>query len=96
VNPKGKKDAEDKFELYDLASDPKETNNLIVERPAIADELKSKWKAWNQSVDDSVAGRDYSEGQVLEQPERRFWRDDPGYAPYAENWMKELRAVSKP
>ncbi len=39
-----------KFELYDLANDPGEKKNLILEQPAIAAELKAKYEAWFQDV----------------------------------------------
>jgi arylsulfatase A-like enzyme len=76
-----------KFELYDLAADAKEATNILKSRPEIAERLKKAYQAWDTTVEASVAGKDYPSGQVApKQPERRFWRDDPAYAPYAKAW----------
>lgn len=77
------------FELYDLKNDPHEKKNLYDSRPKIAERLVAKWNDWNQSVEKSVSGNDYPEGRVLAQPERRFWRDDPAYAPYVKAWSRQ-------
>ncbi len=77
------------FELYDLEADPNETEDLFASKPELGARLKKKYLMWNATVDASVAGKDYPEGQVdPDQPERRFWRDDPVYAEYAEAWIK--------
>ena len=79
-----------KFELYDLHADSKESNNLLLKKPDVATELRKKYLTWNASVDASVAGKDYPEGKVdPNQPERRFWKDDPAYAKWAREWAKE-------
>ena len=38
------------LELYDLANDPHEKNNLATKNPEKAQELLSKFKAWKKSV----------------------------------------------
>jgi arylsulfatase len=34
------------WELYDLAKDRTEINNLAAENPSLAKELEGKWEAW--------------------------------------------------
>lgn len=80
-----------KLELYNIETDPQEKTNLINNKPEIAKRLTKQWKDWNRSVENSVAGKDYPEGKVLPQPERRMWRDDPAYAPYVNEWTKGTR-----
>ncbi len=74
------------MELYDLEKDPNETMNIIEDHPVIAGRLKTAYAVWNASVEASVRGEDYPEGKVAPQPVRRFWRDDPAYAPYVKLW----------
>jgi arylsulfatase A-like enzyme len=44
------------FELYDMAADPKEENNLYGQRPEIAAELKKAYDAWYDDVSRSRPG----------------------------------------
>lgn len=75
------------FELYDLANDPSETKNLIAERGQDAARLMKLLIDWNESVQNSVAGRDYPTGDVSpNHPERRFWPDLSEYQPYFRQW----------
>jgi arylsulfatase A-like enzyme len=77
------------WELYDLVDDPAETTNLIETKPELAAKWKAAYEAWNESVEASVAGKDYPEGRVdPNQPERRFWYEDPGYAEHLETFWK--------
>lgn len=46
-------------ELYDLRSDPAETNNLIDDQPARAEELAGHLRQWQESVLNSLLGNDY-------------------------------------
>ena len=85
-----------KFELYDLEKDPGETNDLADSEPEIADRLKADFLKWNATVEASIAGKDYPEGQVNpDQPERRFWTDEEGYKPYFEAWKKRPEYSSR-
>ncbi|MFT5131175.1 MAG: arylsulfatase A-like enzyme [Rhodothermales bacterium] len=82
-----------KFELYDLSADAKETTNILGDHPEMAGRLKQAFQAWDATVEASVAGKDYPEGRVdPKQPERRFWRDDAAYAPYAKSWQTADKA----
>jgi len=68
------------YELYDLIGDRNETTNLIDTKPNIAKKLIAKYEAFDASLEESVAGKDYPEGRVdPEQPERRFWHEDKAY-----------------
>jgi len=46
-------------ELFDVRVDPGEKNNLISSQPAIAKDLEIKLHDWQQSVLESLTGKDY-------------------------------------
>jgi arylsulfatase A-like enzyme len=48
-----------KHELFDLQADPAEKTDLIEKQPAIAKQLHSQLRSWQQSVLQSVTGADY-------------------------------------
>ena len=48
-----------KFELYNLAEDPAEQNNLIAQNTYRANSMKSQLQTWLVSVVNSLNGRDY-------------------------------------
>ena len=77
---------QDEYELYDLSNDETEAVNIYNARSEIAKFLLGKFKAWNESVDASVAGKDYPEGIVLKNnPDNgRRWPRLDEYAPYIE------------
>ncbi len=84
------------LELYDLEADPRETANLVREKREVADRLKAALTAWTETVDASVAGRDYPEGAVdPNQPERRFWMDEKAYEPYFKDWKNRPEYQSR-
>ena len=77
------------FELYNLKTDPKETNDISKAQPEIFNRMKAAFAKWIASVDASVAGKDYPEGKVREDhPESRFWKDDERYKPFLKEWRK--------
>ena len=45
-----------KFELYNLRTDPGETQNISTENPRLFTMMKEEFFSWNQSVDSSFAG----------------------------------------
>lgn len=47
------------FQLYDLASDPAEENNIAKQHPDIVNQLSVQLSEWRESVIDSLNGRDY-------------------------------------
>ena len=75
------------FQLFNLADDPSESKDISGEQAVAAKKLRSEAERWSASVDDSIAGKDYPEGQVdADQPERRFWRDTKEYRPFFDAW----------
>ena len=54
-----KKSAEPVWELYHLARDPEETDNVLASQSEIADQLRPKLETWIGSVLNSLNGRDY-------------------------------------
>ncbi len=87
------------FELYHLGEDPRETTNLMQKRPEIAKRMQATMQAWNRSMKDSVAGKDYPEGKVnAGEPQPRFWTTVKAYEPYFEAWKErpEYRSRLKP
>ena len=58
-------DPSDPFELYNVIDDPAEERDLMEEQPEVAARMRAELDAWNRSVDRSVTGADYPEGQVL-------------------------------
>ncbi|MBA4146747.1 MAG: sulfatase-like hydrolase/transferase [Verrucomicrobia bacterium] len=83
------KSAKGKFQLFDLQADPKETRDISSEQPKIAKRLHEALLAWNESVEASVAGKDYPEGKVIPaDPEPRFWTELPEYQRYFPEWQK--------
>ncbi len=78
------------FELYNLKDDPKETTDISPTEPEVFNRMKSLFLEWNDSVEASVAGKDYPEGRVRDgEPESRSWRDDERYMKALDAWKKE-------
>ena len=81
--------ASDKYELYDLAVDEKETIDLYQSKSAVAKRMRKAFEGWNASVEVSFAGRDYPEGTADHgESAPRFWMDTKEYEPYFEEWKK--------
>ncbi len=78
---------ENKFELYNLKTDPREIENLATENTIVFEKMKSEFLHWNQSVDSSIAGRDYPERKVLKNPESHYWNKDNRYQPFFQEWI---------
>jgi len=93
-NPKGKNPA--RVELYNLAKDAAESNNLINQEPAIAKKMKNRMRRSVKSIEASVKGSDYPEGQVNSpQPPRIFWTEVDAYKPYFDQWRKRPEYKSR-
>lgn len=76
-----------RFELYNLREDERETHNLFEENPRVAQRMLAAMKGWQFELAHSVAGRDYSAGRVLPgEPEPRFWTAVDAYRPYFDAW----------
>jgi arylsulfatase A-like enzyme len=79
-----------KYELYNLADDPNEKQNLFGDdsngHQARLLKLLTESK---DSINQSFAGRDYVEKKLLpENPEPRFWSEIKDYKPYFEEWKQ--------
>lgn len=72
------------LELYDLEADPNESHDLAATRPEVLRRLQGTLERWNESVEASVAGRDYPEGSVnpTDQVKPRGWSTMPEYQPH--------------
>ena len=80
---------EGKFELYDLAKDPTETTDLAAAEPETLARLVAGFTKWNESVEASVAGKDYPEGKVTDAiTRRRNWPGEALYRPWFEQWKE--------
>ena len=77
-----------RYELYNLANDMSEQDNLFKNEPKIANQLRNKLKAIDDSVTASVNGLDYPEKKVTLQPPRIFWWESESYRPYFSEWIK--------
>ncbi|HBJ35783.1 MAG TPA: N-acetylgalactosamine 6-sulfate sulfatase [Planctomycetaceae bacterium] len=81
--------ASEKFELYDLIEDAKESRDLSEQQPEIYARLKQDLLQWNASVDASFAGTDYAIGKLSPpDPEPINWFDLPQYKPYLPQWKQ--------
>ena len=79
--------SKDNYQLYDLAQDPHETQDLSKAKPDVFSRMKSALVDWSETVDASFAGHDYSEGKLLASDlESISWFDAPQYAPYLPLW----------
>jgi len=56
-----KPDGDQRRELFDLAADPAENNNLIKQQPALAEKLQAQLVEWQRSVLHSLTGADYAD-----------------------------------
>ena len=83
------------WQLFDLESDPGETQDLSAELPERFAQMKSEAEAMLLSVESSAAGEDYPEGTVLQTPRRAFWRDMPEYEPHLETFSSRSRSSEK-
>ncbi|MEX2580799.1 MAG: sulfatase-like hydrolase/transferase [Verrucomicrobiales bacterium] len=77
------------FELYDLETDPRETEDVSQRRPEVFERMKGELVAWSESVDASFAGKDYPEGTVTPpDPEPRFWFEGDLYRDHLPEWRE--------
>ena len=77
-----------RYELYNLANDMSEQDNLVKKEPRISNRLRKRLKAIDASVTASVNGQDYPEKKVALQPPRIFWWERESYRPYFSEWIK--------
>ena len=75
-----------KIELFNLAEDPSESNDLFEPDHDQVTRLRKTLVDARTSIDQSVQGKDYPEGKVLPQPPRIFWTEVPAYKKYFKAW----------
>ena len=75
-----------KIELFNLAEDPSESNDLFEPHHDQVTRLRKTLVDARTSIDRSVQGKDYPEGKVLPQPPRIFWTEVPAYKKYFKAW----------
>ena len=80
-----------KFELYNLAEDHSESNDLSNSKPEIFAKMKKEFLALQESIENSKNGKDYPEGKVNPQPKRGFWKDDSRYKDYLDDFNSRLK-----
>jgi arylsulfatase A-like enzyme len=92
----GKKNGANQYELYNLRVDPREEENLYSIEPEVAQRLKAIMTAWQTSMNDSVAGKDYAAGRLIPgDPEPRFWTEVDSYRPYFNSWKSRPEYKSR-
>ena len=80
------------FELYNLKDDPKEARDISKDKPDVFNRTKSMFLQWHDSVEASVAGKDYPEGNVRDsEPEPRDWKDDDRYMKALQEWKRSKK-----
>lgn len=78
------------YSLYNLNEDIKESTDIAKSYPDVFQNLKASYEKWNSSVEDSVQGKDYAEGFVLDNsPIRKFWMADKRYFKYKKEWKNK-------
>ena len=84
-----------KIELFNLAKDPSESNDLFAPNHEQVTRLRKELVAARTSIDQSVEGKDYPEGKVLPQPPRIFWTEVPEYQKYFKAWKSRPEYESR-
>ncbi|MEZ6122252.1 MAG: sulfatase-like hydrolase/transferase [Planctomycetaceae bacterium] len=87
------------WELYDVDADRAETVDLSDRHPDIAERMLKEWTKWNSGVENSVAGKDYPEGEVQPpDPGPRSWPETAEYRPWLNEWKDrpEFKRYIKP
>lgn len=82
------------YEVYDLEADPGETTDLAADRPEDTVRLRQALEGWEASVEASVDGRDYLDGDFDPQESQpSWWMAQEGYSPYLEEWRERPEYV---
>ncbi|MDX1564378.1 MAG: sulfatase-like hydrolase/transferase [Phycisphaeraceae bacterium] len=82
------KKAKGKYQLFDLAKDKNESNDLFASHPQ-AGRLQKALDVFRESVAASRRGADYPEGKVTKDgPHGRFWYTAPEYRPHLETFAE--------
>jgi arylsulfatase A-like enzyme len=79
---------DDTWQLFNLSSDPGETNDVSREWPDRFEKMKAEAKAVLGSIEASAEGKDYPEDRVLQPQRSAFWRDMEEYKPHFETFAR--------
>ena len=83
------------IELFNLEKDPSESNDLFVPGHYQVRRLRKILQKERLSIDKSVSGNDYKQGNVTIQPPRIFWTELPEYQKYFPEWKKRPEYKSR-
>ena len=83
------------IELFNLEKDPSESNDLFVHGHYQVRRLRKILQKERLSIDKSVNGNDYKQGNVTIQPPRIFWTELPVYQKYFQEWKKRPEYKSR-
>jgi len=83
------------IELFNLEKDPSESNDLFVPGHYQVRRLRKILQKERLSIDKSVNGNDYKQGNVTIQPPRIFWTELPEYQKYFPEWKKRPEYKSR-
>jgi arylsulfatase A-like enzyme len=83
------------IELFNLEKDPSESNNLFMPGHYQVRRLRKILQRERSSIDKSVSGNDYKQGNVTIQPPRIFWTELPEYQKYFPEWKKRPEYKSR-
>ena len=95
VKSKARRKEKVKLELFDLVADPKESTNLMQQKPEVAKMMKAKMDEFLKSVDASVKGNDYSQPISPDHRQPTQWTDFDDYRPYFPEWKKRWEYEGK-
>jgi len=84
-----------KLELYNLVKDKAEEMNLFSSNPAKVRAMREMIVEGRKSIDASVEGLDYPDGQLNPQPPRIFWTEIEAYKPHFKEWKKRPEYESR-
>ena len=79
-----------KFLLYNLEADKRETADVAAANPEVFNRLIKTFEAFHKSVESSAAGKDYPQENLeakYPKPSPRFWTEMEVYTPYFEKWQ---------
>ena len=83
------------IELFNIEKDPSESNDLFMPGHYQVRRLRKILQRERLSIDKSVSGNDYKQGNVTIQPPRIFWTELPEYQKYFPEWKKRPEYKSR-
>jgi len=79
--------SKDEYMLFDISVDQIESSDISSENAITFERMKSMYKTWNTTVEDSIAGKDYPEGIVYKsRPKPHLWTNDERYKLFIKEW----------